>query len=407
VVHTASDSSSSAASTRPAEVVIAASAAAGPSALSPVVEAVRAAWPAGVRVTLCHAKEAVQQDEPAPADAHSLKIVPVALPAAARLPLTSPDAETLLRGLHDVADPLEARACAVLGSMPQHVTAGSVKTLVQPVLDGAADLVLAAYARGRLDGLINTGIVVPLTLALYGRRLDGQLGLDFAMSRPMLAALARASASSRYGRTIWPLSVAVASGLKPVQARLGTFLAPIEQTDVSAALVSVLGGLFDDMERHAAVWHRVRGSQAVPVSGNPPPHPDEPRALDVRPMIESFQVGVANLRDVWGLVLPPASLVELNRLARAPIDRFRLPDALWARLVFDFAVGHRLRVITREHLLRALTPAYLGWAASFALEVADLPAAAVRPRVQRLEAAFESEKPYLLARWRWPDRFHP
>jgi glucosylglycerate synthase len=28
-------------------------------------------------------------------------------------------------------------------------------------------------------------------------------------------------------------------------------------------------------------------------------------------------------------------------------------------------------------------------------------------RLERLSAAYESEKAYLVSRWRWPDRFNP
>jgi hypothetical protein len=45
--------------------------------------------------------------------------------------------------------------------------------------------------------------------------------------------------------------------------------------------------------------------------------------------------------------------------------------------------------------------------ASFVNEVASLDRAGVDERVERLAAAFEAEKPYLISRWRWPDRFSP
>ena len=124
-------------------------------------------------------------------------------------------------------------------------------------------------------------------------------------------------------------------------------------------------------------------------------------------MIESFQLGYRNLQEVWMRVLPPATMVALGRLARAPVDGFRMPDDLWARVVYDVALGHRLRTINRDHLLRALTPIYLGWVASFANEVADADRDSVRRRLAAVADAFETQKPYLLARWRWPDRFTP
>ena len=86
---------------------------------------------------------------------------------------------------------------------------------------------------------------------------------------------------------------------------------------------------------------------------------------------------------------------------------FRLPDDLWARIVYDFALAHRLRIMNRDHLLRAMTPVYLAWVASYTLEVGTAAPTAIEYRLERLGAAFESQKPYLVSRWRWPDRFNP
>jgi hypothetical protein len=124
-------------------------------------------------------------------------------------------------------------------------------------------------------------------------------------------------------------------------------------------------------------------------------------------MLESFRIGARNLQDVWARVLSPGTMVELNRLTRLADADFRMPDDLWARLLFDFALGHRLRPISRDHLLRAMTPLYLGWVASFVQEMAAADVRGVRDRVERLCVAFESAKPSLVARWRWPDRFNP
>ena len=84
-----------------------------------------------------------------------------------------------------------------------------------------------------------------------------------------------------------------------------------------------------------------------------------------------------------------------------------MPDHVWARIVYDFAVGWRFKAMDRLQLLRSMTPLYLGWVASFVNEVAPLDATASDTRIERLCAAFEAEKSYLIARWRWPDRFNP
>jgi hypothetical protein len=96
--------------------------------------------------------------------------------------------------------------------------------------------------------------------------------------------------------------------------------------------------------------------------------------------------------------------VELTKLAESPLSHFTLDDALWARIVYDYALGHRLHVLSHDHLLGSLVPLYLGWLASFVLQVRSHGVDAADRRVDELAAAFEAQKPYLIARWRWPER---
>jgi len=156
-----------------------------------------------------------------------------------------------------------------------------------------------------------------------------------------------------------------------------------------------------------ARWMRMRGSQPVPTFGEdqladdpgPPPAPG--------PLVSAFALGCQDLRRLWSEVLPPQTLLALQRIGREPPETFRMPDALWARIVYDFAVGWRMKSMDREQLLRSMTPLYLGWVAGFVNEAAPLAPPEAEARVERLCAAFESEKRYLISRWRWPDRFSP
>ena len=100
-------------------------------------------------------------------------------------------------------------------------------------------------------------------------------------------------------------------------------------------------------------------------------------------------------------------MLEIRKLSRLGPEQFRMPDDLWAAIVYDFALAHRLRTINRDHLLRSFTPLYLGWVASYAVEMADKDALEVEPRLERLARAYETAKPYFVSRWRWPDRFNP
>ncbi len=75
--------------------------------------------------------------------------------------------------------------------------------------------------------------------------------------------------------------------------------------------------------------------------------------------------------------------------------------------MYDFALGHHIRTISRDHLLRSFTPLYVGWIASYALELGTAGPAEIEARTERLSRTYETSKPYLVSRWRWPDRFNP
>jgi len=396
----------------PADVVIGMTACTTPAAVRAATAAATAAGrrssPA-LRTVLVHPDVAAFDDglvgwTPGP----EVQILPCRLPAIGRLPFAAADGIGLFLPLSIITSRVGARACGLTGALPEGITSDALRLLVAPILERAIDLVLPRYPRHRLDGLISRGIVYPLTRALYGLRAEGQLGIDFGLSPGLLAALSSPHVNRGSGRPIWLLTEAAERGMAVGQACLGAWLPPVEPpTDVSTALTQVLGSLFDDMEQHAAVWQRLRGSQSVATFGEVAEEPDEPRSVDTRAMIESFQIGFRNLQEVWARVFPPAQLLELHRMTRLAPDAFRMPDALWARIVFDVALGYRLRIVSRDHLLRAMTPLYLAWVASFVLAVGDAGRDAARTRLEALCAAYEAEKPYLLARWRWPDRFNP
>jgi hypothetical protein len=122
-------------------------------------------------------------------------------------------------------------------------------------------------------------------------------------------------------------------------------------------------------------------------------------------MLDAFHLAYTNLREIWSLVLPPNTLLGLKRLSLTEGAAFRMPDGLWARIVFDFLLAYRLRTINRGHLLGALIPLYLAWVASHI----NVTASGTNPErhIEAVAAAFEADKPYLVSRWRWPDRFNP
>ncbi len=254
------------------------------------------------------------------------------------------------------------------------------------------------------------GLLAPVFRALYGVRLTSPLASEFACSRRLIEAVLHdpfwQTDASQRGIDLWLPIAAATGGLQLAEAHIGMRTGDERPAmDVEAIVAQIVGVLFTDMERRVQVWQRVRGSRAVPRIGQP----RDPQAplVDAAPLIESFRLGYGALQDVWAEVLPPGAILQWRRLAVQPSEGFRVDDALWARTIYDFAMGHRLRVINRDHLLRSLTPMYLAWLASFILQVRHVDATEAEARIEGLSLAFETEKPYLISQWRWPERFRP
>jgi hypothetical protein len=311
-----------------------------------------------------------------------------------------------------VGGKLGVRAGGVIASDLRTLTPQWIHRLLQPVIDLAFDLVAPRYTRHKMEGLLNRSILSPLHRALYGVQLQNPMGPDFGLSGKLLQRILGQVAPRRRGGQVDLLgsiaSTAAADGFQICESHLGArSQPPTDWQNLSSLLAEVLGPVFLEIERQVAFWQGIRGSKPVPQFGAPEAVSDDGGTVDVQPMIESFQLGTRDLQDVWGLILPPTTLLELRKLSRLAPAQFRMPDELWVRIVYDFALGHRLQAISRDHLLRSITPLYLGWIASFGLEVETAGSAEREARMERLCKEYEVNKSYLVSRWRWPDRFNP
>jgi hypothetical protein len=121
-------------------------------------------------------------------------------------------------------------------------------------------------------------------------------------------------------------------------------------------------------------------------------------SVDVEGMVEAFRQGARDLSGIWELILSPDTLAEV--LALESGGRLRFPDDLWARIVYDFALGHHYSVVHRDHLLRSLTPLYLGRTAAFVLATRTAAAPATQAYLDATALAFERQKTYLVEHWR-------
>ena len=114
-------------------------------------------------------------------------------------------------------------------------------------------------------------------------------------------------------------------------------------------------------------------------------------------MIDNFHQGVRDLGPVWKDAIRPQNLQRVQEIAGGATHAF--PDDLWASVVYDFALAYRRRVMSLEHLLKSLTPLYLGRTAAFVLDTAESDSDEVEEKIEALAKAYESEKAHFVGRW--------
>jgi hypothetical protein len=389
-------------STRPGAELLVLLAAMTPEQLEQVLANLTASFPA--EDLLIASPDAVS--DVLPSDSYpSLRIV--AAPASdASWTLTAAD----FVNAYQLAQKNEARAILMLSPESGSLSSSAICGLANAVLTTPTDLAVSCYELPPNAGLVNSAILYPLTRALFASRLRFPLAVDLALSLRMgehLAGVAKKfTALNQSEALLWPINEATVAGFTIDQFDVG----PPDQPqhtgpDLNTILPLVTGSLFSDIDLKAAFWQR---SRQLPPAHNHLPTPQAPSdevAADIVPMLRAFRLAYTNLHEIWSLVLPPNSLLGLKRLSATDAADFRMSESLWARIVFDFLLAHRLRTINRGHLLGALIPLYLAWVASHI----NITASGTTPEchIEAVATAFETEKTYLVSRWRWPDRFNP
>ncbi|HSY65983.1 MAG TPA: hypothetical protein VK829_15400 [Terriglobales bacterium] len=351
--------------------------------------------------------------EPATPSASSCHLVPWSLLGSATPGMPVVGTSAAYQSVFAASEKFGARACCVIASSLETATPGWVREMAQPLVERNLDLVVPHYARRKFAGLLNSSIISPLMRCLYGKRINNPMGPDLGLSRRLFQKMLGPERGAGVGgNPVHSLAsvapAALCENLQVCEVHLpARSYPPTDWMNISSLLAQILSPIFLDMERNAACWQRMRTSVSVPAIGEPLLVSQDTGTVDISRMMESFQLGVRDLQEIWGLVLPPSTLFELRKLARLPSEQFRMPDELWVRIVYDFALAHRLRTISRDHLLKSMTPLYLAWVSSYAHDVETAGRTALEERLERLSVAYEAGKTYLVSRWRWPDRFNP
>ena len=319
-----------------------------------------------------------------------------------------PGKGSAFRTIFEMARRLRVRACAVVDADLRSISPEWIELLLRPIMEEGYDYVAPYYLRHKYDGTITNSLAYPLTRALYGQRIRQPIGGEFGFSGTLathyLDQHVWESEVARFGIDIWMTTEAIASGARVCQSFLGAKIHNPKDpaADLSAMLMQVMGALFASMEQHEAVWSQQQGSQPVPLFGFPYEVGVEPVHVNVAQMVSHYRQGLTDLEPIWRQILAEDTFNHLRDLQGASGTDCRIPDELWVRVVYDAAATYRKRIMPREHLLKALTPLYLGRTASFVHATQGLTSTEAEEKIEALCLTFERMKAYLLEHWKPP-----
>jgi len=232
------------------------------------------------------------------------------------------------------------------------------------------------------------------------------IGGDFGLSGPILARYLERedweTDVARFGIDIWMTTIALAEGYRVCQSFLGAKLHDAKDpgADLSAMLQQVAGSVFSLMQEYDSVWPKIHGSEEADLFGFRHDVGLDPIDVNLERMLRTFRAAAQDLPEVWALALRPNTLSAVQALARQRGDlTFHLDDDLWVDIVHEFALAHKAKRLERSHLLKSLTPLYIGRVASFVNEVREFGSEAVEERIEALCMSFERRKPDLTALW--------
>jgi glucosylglycerate synthase len=300
-----------------------------------------------------------------------------------------------------------ATACAVIDPAVRSVTPDWIGWLLSPIIESRAEYVAPLFLRPRYEGSLTNLLVYPVNRALYGTAMRYHAGGGCGISGPLAGLYLEQQfwdeRAARSSMDACLTTVAIAEGRSLCQAGLGEKLvqAPSGGDDVSTVVAQTVGALFYFMERYQDTWERRDHVQPVLHTGIPyRPQPDR-GPVNIDRMMRGFRQGLRDLLPIWEIILSPETLSAILPLGLIDKDEFRFPPQLWVQTVYDFALAYHEKVLHREHLLKSLTPLYLGEMASLVLRTQYQKPEAVEDCIEELCDTFARMKPYLVERWRF------
>lgn len=316
-----------------------------------------------------------------------------------------PGKGSAVRAIFEAALFLKARGVILLDADLRSITPQWIKNLGAPVIENGYDLVAPYYLRYKYDATITNTVAYTLTRALYGKRVRQPIGGDFAFSVSLISSYVKEDVwdtdIARFGIDIWLTTTAIVKKFKIVQARLGAKLhMEKDPTEHLAPMFrEVVGTIFYLMSKYENYWKKVRGSEPVPIVGEPIIFRPRPFAINKAHLFDQFMAGLRLYGPVWGNIIGKNNLKMLEKLAERGADGFEFPVELWVKTIYNFAIFYQTWMLPKKRLLDIMVPLYYGRVAGIMNSTKDLTDDEFEEFIERDAQTFEEMKDYLIRKW--------
>jgi len=310
-----------------------------------------------------------------------------------------------------VPDGIEKIVTQYKGIDSRSITPEWVRALGDPIYLHSYGFVTPYYLRDKHDATITNSLVYPLTQALYGLRIRQPIGGDFGLTGGLVMALNHQrlwnyeTDVARFGIDIWLTTTAIAEGFRICQASLGAKVHDAKDpgSDLSPMFKQVMGTLFSLMRKYEMKWKLVKTSKEVKIMGKFHFVELEEIKVALPELIEKFKQEKFQYRKLWKNILSDKNYRDVIKLTGLNAEDFHFPADLWARIVYDYAVGYCFDG-EKEEILMSLIPLYYGRTAAFVIESHAVSEELADAVVEGVAGIFERMKPYLIKRWKKAER---
>lgn len=312
------------------------------------------------------------------------------------------------RNLFQKAVDLEAQAIVVVDADLRSITPKWIKNLGEPLFQDYG-YVAPIYIRHKYDGTITNHIAYPFSRAMYGRRIRQPIGGDFGFSGKMAKIYLESDLWDDYvalfGIDIWMTTLAINSNYPLAQAFLGgpkIHRAKDPASSLGPMFVHVISTIFRMLKTFENTWETVQWSKPTPIFGFGLGDTEMPPPVQVNEerLYNEFVEGFQKNEPLYKQILSDDVFRKIKEIAGLPFEQFELPPNLWAKTVFDFAIGFYTSEVPKDELITSFVPLYFGRTGSYVRSTQGIQLRVVEDYIEEQCLVFEETKPYMMERWK-------